>query len=544
MSSNETISARADETANARANANVPTCLPGLFEEAGTLQEELSTWRRALHHMPEVGLHLPQSAAYIKAQLEAMDIAYDDSLVEGSCITAVLGAGDPCFLLRADYDALPIPEQSGEPFAATNGCMHACGHDMHAAMLLGAAKLLKRHEHELKGSVKLLFQPGEEAAGGAAACVAEGALENPRPDAAFAMHVFSQAPLGSMAWGEQAMARVHNFQITVEGSGGHGSMPERCIDPITPAAYIHLGMQELISREIAGTDEAVLTTGALLAGSGSNIIPQTAVLKANMRTFSDAIHDRLYSRINDIAQGIATTYRATATVETIEDDPALVCDRALSELVSATIRATVPNALVADNKLHLMGSEDFSFIAREIPSTYIFASAPAAHLGARRTAPASSSPYALSISFAAVTDASWTCHALVSHTAHDKAVRATSPWSSHERAPRPTPRLPAPTHHRRPDRDITCTHAVRPACTQVLLRRAHAPWTWARPLRAGLCDPGQQRHHCGPGPHARCRSKQRRHLSHRRLSRHSGDRSPFDACCRMAPRRGARSLSD
>lgn len=368
----DTPHATTQQTASPNAPASQESSAVGeLFADATALKDQLSTWRHDLHRMPEVGLDLPQSAAYIKEQLSSMGIAYDDSLVNGSCITAVLGSGEPCIMLRADYDALPIEEQSGEPFAAKNGCMHACGHDMHATMLLGAAKLLKQRENELHGSVKLLFQPGEEAAGGAAACVAEGVLENPAPNVAFAMHVFSQAPVGFMTWGEKALARVHNFQVTVEGHGGHGSMPEQCVDPITPAAYIHLGMQELISREIAGTDEAVLTTGAFQAGSASNIIPQSAVLKANMRTFDDGLHDRLYTRINDIAQGIATSYRATATVETIEDDPMLACDPELSELASSAIRAAIPSAAIADNKLHLMGSEDFSYIARELPSAYM-----------------------------------------------------------------------------------------------------------------------------------------------------------------------------
>ena len=147
-------------------------------------------------------------------------------------------------------------------------------------------------------------------------------------------------------------------------------MPEMCIDPITPAAYIHLGLQELISREIAGTEEAVLTTGSFQAGATSNVIPQTAELKANMRTFDDDLHDRLFKRIEEISTSIAAAYRATATVETIEDDPMLQCDKQLSELASAAVKAGMPQAQVLDGRLHLMGSEDFSYIARELPSTY------------------------------------------------------------------------------------------------------------------------------------------------------------------------------
>ncbi len=347
----------------------------GLYEEARAMQEELSAWRRTLHAIPEVGLHLPSTSAFVKERLTEMGIEYT-TLVDGSCVVATLGSGEgPCIMLRADFDALPIEEQSGEEFASKNGAMHACGHDMHAAMLLGAARMLKERESQLAGCVKLFFQPGEEAAHGAATCIDEGVLENPKPDVAFAAHVASQVPVGVMAWGVKALARAHNFKITVTGVGGHGSMPYMCVDPITPAASIHLGLQELLAREVKGTDEVALTIGSFRAGEASNVIPQTAELKGNMRTFDDDVHDKLYARICEMAPAIAQAYRATAEVESIEDDPMLVCDEDLSRLASDVAQAAIPGVRVLDGKLHVMGSEDFSYIAHELPSAYFMVGA-------------------------------------------------------------------------------------------------------------------------------------------------------------------------
>ena len=312
---------------------------------------------------------LPKSSAYIKEQLDDLGIEYS-TLLDGSCITAVLGQGESCIMLRADFDALPIEELSGEEFASENGCMHACGHDMHASMLLGAAKLLKQHEDALPGRVKLFFQPGEEAAHGAATCIEEGVLRNPQPDVAFALHVASQVPVGVFAWGEQALARNHSFDIEFPGVGGHGSMPYMCVDPITPAAYVHLGLQELLAREIKASEEVALTTGAFNAGAAANVIPQTALLKMNMRTFDDRLHDKLFKRVGEIAAGTGAAYRVGVEVKTTSDDPALICDAELSNMVSQTITGLVPSVRVLDGKLHVMGSEDFSYIAKELPSAY------------------------------------------------------------------------------------------------------------------------------------------------------------------------------
>ena len=206
----------------------------GLVKEAQAFADELAAWRHDLHRMPELGNDLPQTSAYIQARLNEMDIPFS-TLVDGSCVVGLVGAGAAAaqgngvctdeqagtvVMLRGDMDALPVVEESGEPFASTNGCMHACGHDMHATALLGAARLLKAREAALvdaNATVKLLFQPGEETFEGARAAIADGLLENPRPQAAFAMHVNSQSPLGLVLYGSPALSGVYGFRITLQG---------------------------------------------------------------------------------------------------------------------------------------------------------------------------------------------------------------------------------------------------------------------------------------------------------------------------------------
>lgn len=175
--------------------------------EAKEMQEELILWRRALHRIPEVGTNLPQTMAYVKERLEEMDIPYQ-FYSDISCVAATIGAGKKCFLLRSDADGIPVTEETELPFRSVNGCMHGCGHDLHTAILLGAAKLLKKHESELPGTVKLLFQSGEEVFQGAKAAIEAGVLENPKVDAAFAMHVIAMMPVGIIMTGKIGIAHV------------------------------------------------------------------------------------------------------------------------------------------------------------------------------------------------------------------------------------------------------------------------------------------------------------------------------------------------
>lgn len=348
-----------------------------LRKEAAALQNELIEWRRALHQIPEMGIQLPKTTAFIRERLDEMGIAYNVH-EDISCIEAWIGnrketehgkAQGGCFLLRADMDGLPMQEETGLSFRSVNGCMHSCGHDLHAAMLLGAAKLLKLHEQELSGRVKLLFQSGEESFQGAKEAMKAGILENPRVDAAFAMHVIAMLPVGVVLTGKEAMASVDGFRLTLTGRGGHGSMPETAIDPINAAVQVYLALQSLIARETGGTEEAVLTIGQLTAGEAANIIPERAVLQGTLRTFRKEVRERLVRRIQEISSGVAAAYRCQPEYEVLSCCPSVITSDEVTALAKESIHSVFPQAVI-NQQAHGMGSEDFAEITDRVPSAY------------------------------------------------------------------------------------------------------------------------------------------------------------------------------
>lgn len=339
-----------------------------LLKEAKELQTQLVEYRRALHQMPETGIVLPKTIAFIKEKLDEMEIEYQ-VYEDISCVAATIGSGEKCFLLRSDMDGLPVKEEADVPFKSVNGCMHGCGHDMHAAILLGAARLLKNREKELKGTVKLLFQSGEEVFKGAKAAVKAGVLENPHVGAAFAMHVIAMIPTGVMMTGKEAMASVDGFKITLTGHGGHGSMPEACVDSINAAVQVYLALQSLIAREIGGTEEAVLTIGQLTAGDAANIIPERAVLQGTLRTFKKEVRERLIKRIREVSKGVAAAYRCQMDYEVLSTCPSVVTDDGVTDLVEESIHALFPKVQIMRGA-HGMGSEDFAEITDLVPASY------------------------------------------------------------------------------------------------------------------------------------------------------------------------------
>lgn len=341
-----------------------------IFKEALAMQEELTTWRHALHQMPELSLDLPKTSAFVQTRFAEMDVPFH-TIVNGNGVVAQLGEGEPCLLLRADMDALPVAETSGVDFASTNGCMHACGHDMHTTSLLGAAKLLKAHEAELCGTVKLLFQPGEETFNGAEACIKDGVLESPHVDAAVATHVASIAPVGLVAYGDVPNAAVYGFKITLTGKGTHGAMPALGIDPINTAVHIYLALQELIAREVPADQEATLTIGQLSAGSAFNVIPETAVMQGTLRVFDNDLRAQLIRRIGEVVENIAAAYRTKVEFEILGDIPALVCDAAFNARLAESVQQAAP-ALAVHGGVHTTGSEDFAFFAPHVPTAMFF----------------------------------------------------------------------------------------------------------------------------------------------------------------------------
>ena len=338
------------------------------YKEAIGMKEQLIEWRRALHQIPEIGIKLPKTMEYIKTQLDSLGVSYK-FYEDISCIEATIGTGEKCFLLRSDVDAIPVKEETELSFRSTNGYMHSCGHDMHGTILLGAAKLLKMHEDELSGTVKLLFQSGEEVFQGASAAVEAGVLESPHVEAAFAAHVIAMMPMGVVVTGKEVMASVDGFKITVTGHGGHGSTPELTVDPINAAVQIYLGLQSLIAREIGGTEEAVLTIGQLSAGDTANVIPERAVLQGTLRTFKPEVREKLCKRIREVVSGICQTYRCEFEYEVLSNCPSVITDDSVTAACKESILSVVPEYQMMDGA-HGMSSEDFAEISQRVPSAY------------------------------------------------------------------------------------------------------------------------------------------------------------------------------
>ena len=327
--------------------------------------------RRDLHRIPETGTHLPKTTVYVATELKRLGITYEAKEYI-SCIFAQIGSGkedEPCILLRADMDGLPITEASGESFSCTTGTMHGCGHDMHAAALLGAARLLKEQEKELYGTVKFIFQSGEETFEGARAAVDAGILRDPKPDVAYGSHVFAKMPLNSISYGQVPMGAVYGFKITIHGVGGHGSLPELCVDPINAAVQVYLALQSLLARECPATKEAVLTIGQLKAGEAANVIPEQAVLQGTLRTFDGELRAYLIRRIGEVTQAVSAAYRCSADLEVISDCPSVVCDPEFSDFCMKTLREkNISSDIHTD--MHVMGSEDFAHYTDQIPGCY------------------------------------------------------------------------------------------------------------------------------------------------------------------------------
>lgn len=349
-----------------------------ILQEAKALQEEIKSHRLWLHTHAETGFDLTETKPYVKSTLTEMGYTVQECGKAG-LVTTVGKPGGKVLLLRADMDALPIAEEADVDFACKNGRMHACGHDMHTAMLLGAAKILKAHESELDGMVKLMFQPAEEIFEGSKDMIASGVLENPRPDAALMIHVAAGMPLPAgtvvvSAPGVSAPAADY-FTIRVHGKGCHGSAPQNGIDPLTAAAHILIALQEIHARELSASDEAVLTIGTFHAGEAGNVIPDTATMGGTIRTYDEKTRAYLKERMTAIAKNVAEAFRASAEVSFGSGCPTLVNDKDLSEKVTGYLkdllganRAFTTAELSGGKPARGGGSEDFAYVSHEVPS--------------------------------------------------------------------------------------------------------------------------------------------------------------------------------
>lgn len=348
-----------------------------LLQEAKAMEADIISHRRWLHAHAETGFALIETKQYVKSSLE--ELGYTVSECGKSGLVTTVGQGNKAFMLRADMDALPITEEADVPFSSKNGAMHACGHDMHTAMLLGAAKLLKCHEKELPGTVKLMFQPAEETFEGSKDMIENGVLENPKVDAAMMIHVTAGLPIPAgtvivSAPGVTAPAADY-FTIHVQGKGCHGSAPENGVDALTAAAHILIALQEIHAREIASTEEAVLTIGKFSGGTAENVIADSATLGGTIRTYDEKTRSYLKQRLEEIAKGIATTFRASAEVRFGSGCPTLVNNQQLCKDVYGYLKdllgpygALDTAALNPGKPTRGGGSEDFAYISQQVPS--------------------------------------------------------------------------------------------------------------------------------------------------------------------------------
>ena len=340
-----------------------------IIEAAAALEPTLVANRRHLHENPEIGHDLPGTLAFVTQKLKAMGI--DAQELGNAGITACIGKPGRTLLLRADMDALPMSETTDLPFRSRNDFGHCCGHDLHTAMLLGAAEILKRHEAELEGTVKLMFQPAEEIGTGAKSMLDAGILDNPKVDAALAMHVASYLPVDLVLLTPEIMYASHDmFSVEIQGKGGHSSMPSACIDPLHIATTIHTMLGSLVSKAVDPFETAVLSICRLGGGTANNIIPDTAVLGGGLRCYNKATRDRLIVKVYEIIDDVTRLMGATCTRES-EFVPILCNDMALRESMLGSIREVVgtEKAYVYDKSIP--GTEDFSFITEKVPSLYL-----------------------------------------------------------------------------------------------------------------------------------------------------------------------------
>jgi amidohydrolase len=342
------------------------------FERAVELAPELIKHRRTIHQNAEVGMELPKTSAYVFEQLEKM--GYQPKYIAGSGVTAVVGKPGKTILLRADMDALPFKEESGLPFASGDPeAAHCCGHDLHTAMLLGAARLLKENEDSLAGTVKLMFQPGEEVLEGALAMLENGILENPRVDAAMGIHVNSKLPCGALiVFHGPTTASSDSFTIRVTGKGCHGSRPNEGVDPIAIICHIHTALQQLQARELAAGETGVVTVGRLHAGNADNAIPSEAVMGGTIRTFNPEVRRMLLARIPEICENVAKAFRGTAKAEfSPRHAITMVCDEDVSAQVRDALLTIYKPQQVMYLAKHFPGAEDFGFVAEKVPTSFV-----------------------------------------------------------------------------------------------------------------------------------------------------------------------------
>ncbi|MCS7294290.1 MAG: M20 family metallopeptidase [Chloroflexota bacterium] len=358
---------------------SVPS-LPALPRDVASVVPYAVALRREFHQYPELSWHEVRTQARIIEELQRLGLDDVRPIAKTGATALVRGRRkEPCLLWRADIDALPIPERSELPFASRHeGVMHACGHDAHAAIALGIARVLAARARELPGSVRFVFQPAEEASGGAEACIAEGVLDEPRVSRVLGLHISADIPIGmvNVAPGP-FFAAPTSLRITIEGKGGHAASPHQGIDAVLVAAHVIVALQAVVSRMTSPHEAVVLTIGKVEAGYRGNVLADRALLSGTIRTYSERVLDRTLANVRQIVAGVCAAFGATAAVDHRTTCPPLVNDPAAAEAVRREALAFFGEGRVLASPS--MGADDMAVFLQQRPGCYFW-------LGARNEA--------------------------------------------------------------------------------------------------------------------------------------------------------------
>lgn len=343
------------------------------MEPARDLLADVVALRRDIHLHPELGLDLPRTQSAVLDALTGLGLEVRTGTALSSVVADLVGDADgPTILLRGDMDALPMPEDTGLAFTSTvDNTMHACGHDAHTAMLVGAARLLSGRRGSLAGRIRFMFQPGEEGDGGAVHMIDEGVLDG--VDAAFALHVAPNLWSGMVAYRPgPTMASADVIRLRVTGRGGHASTPHWACDPIPAASEIVLALQSMITRTVDAFDPAVLTVTQIRAGTTSNVIPETAELLGTLRAVSERTRHAVWARIATVAEGVAAAHGCTVEVDVEQGYPVTVNDSGFADFAAGVARDALGPGKVVEMPAPVMGAEDFSYVLGRVPGAMVF----------------------------------------------------------------------------------------------------------------------------------------------------------------------------
>ena len=337
---------------------------------AKQLEAQMQEDRHYLHKHAEAGEHLPETVSYVMNRLREIGLEPEEICPSG--ISACIKGAYPgkTMLLRADMDALPMEETNDLPFHSETNAAHNCGHDLHTAMLLGAAQILFEHRNDLHGNVKLMFQPAEELFIGSRKMIEAGILSNPHVDVAMGMHVMLDTTVPSLNYGTGYMTSSCNgFKITVHGSGCHGAMPHLGIDPINAGLHIYSAFQNLIARECDPSEKVSLTFGAFQAGSTTNIVPDQAILMGTLRTYNKQLRKQLVKRMQEICEYTGKAFHVSVDYVTVSDVPSTYSDPELTTDLAEYASDIIPD-FICDTNYKVTPSDDFAFISEQVPTAY------------------------------------------------------------------------------------------------------------------------------------------------------------------------------